>query len=373
MDNVIYTKGKEEEARYQCEECGVLWDEMQKRKAVREGKWEHLLFSPFKCFNDEAKPEANKIGFWICELYSPWVSMAQMAVAWTAAEGNPELEQTFFNTRLGLPYEGNVSSYADPEGLMARREKYNPLIVPAQAGLLTSAADVQDDRIEVLTVAWGRGEECWVLDHQVIPLDPSTDTAWEELARIFGRAYQHAGAANLKIGNFATTTDSGGHFTQQAYKFSNKWMRAPHGKRWFAHKGVPGENKPLWVKSEMRFKDKTKLFLVGVDDGKTTIYTRYAIEKPGPGYIHMHDKFDEDAMRQFSAERAEVEYVNGFPKRKWVKARHRRNELLDMLVYNLAVRNSVNVDIEANIKMFNTPPALEKKPISAFEIGQMYK
>src|SRR6202043_2571700 len=102
----------------------------------------HLTKSPFKCFESDKPGEREKIGFWINEMYSPWSSMREMAHAWTSAEGNPELEQTFYNTRLGLPYRGDISSFADPEGLKARREKYDPKKVPKRAALVTAAADV---------------------------------------------------------------------------------------------------------------------------------------------------------------------------------------------------------------------------------------
>lgn len=372
-DNVVYEKGREAEAEYACDNCGDLWDEMTKRRLVREGSWKHLNESPFKCFRPDENTVVypNRIGFWICELYSPWVTMRDMATGWTAAEGNPELEQTFFNTRLGLPYRGDISSFADPEGLKARREKYDPMKVPKKAVMLTASADVQDDRIEVLVVAWGKGDESWILDHRVIQLDPSTDAAWDELAQLFERGYPHMGAAKETLGIVAATVDSGGHFTQKAYEFSAKWMKL--GKRWYAHKGVAGEKKPVWVKSEQRFKDNVKLFLIGVDDAKATVYTRYANQKVGPGYIHIHEGITDDQIAQMTAERAETEYVNGFPKRTWTKPRHRRNEMLDLLVYAMAVRHSINVDVDAWFVKLNTPKDQQPARLSAEEIGKLYR
>jgi phage terminase large subunit GpA-like protein len=386
-DNVIFQKGKEEDAEYACEDCGQLWGEMTKRRLVREGAWHQIgaaigkkvdgspvkLAYPFKCFKPEDNfvPSREKVGYWINELYSPWSSMREMALAWSESEGNPEKEQTFFNTRLGLPYRGDISSFADPEGLKARKEAYDPLKVPKRAALLTAAVDVQDDRIEVLVIAWGKGDECWLLDHTVIQLDPSTDAAWDELALVLERGYPHLGAAGETLGIFAATVDSGGHFTQKAYAFSAKWLAV--GRRYYAHKGVPGEKKPIWVKSEQRFKDNIKLFLIGVDDAKATIYTRYAIAKPGPGYVHIHEGVTDDQIAQMTAERAETEYVDGFPKRKWTKPRHRRNEMLDLMVYNHAVRCSVNIDMDSWITKLNTPKELEPKPINAADIGKLFK
>ena len=40
------------------------------------------------------------------------------------------------------------------------------------------ALAVQDDRVELETVGWGRNEESWSLDHQVIEGDPDTPAVW---------------------------------------------------------------------------------------------------------------------------------------------------------------------------------------------------
>lgn len=385
-DNVVYQKGREADAEYACDACGDLWGEMLKRRLVRQGEWVAVgsqigasaegkpirLEVPFKCFKTETPPHRNRAGFWINELYSPWSSMAEMAKSWSDSEGNPENEQTFFNTRLGLPYRGDISSFADPEGLKIRREKYDPTRVPKRAALLTAAVDVQDDRLEVLVMAWGKGDECWLLTHHVINLGPTTDEAWDELAKFLETGFKHDGAAKETLGIFSATVDSGsGSHTQRVYDFSNKWLKV--GRRWYAHKGVPGDNKPVWIKSEQRFKDNTKLFLVGTYDAKATVYTRYATPKPGPGYVHIHEGIADDKIDQMTAERAEVDYVNGFPKRKWTKPRHRRNEMLDLVVYNYAVRCSVNIDMEAWIKKLNTPRDQIKRELSAEEVGKLYR
>ena len=370
-ENVLYTKGKEDDAEYACDGCGELWGEMKKRRLVREGEWVCLPKPPIKCFQAEEKPHQGKVGFWINALYSPYSSMREMARAWTSAEGNPELEQTFYNTRLGLPYRGDISSFADPEGLKARREKYDPKKVPKRAALVTAGVDVQDDRIEILVVAWGKGDECWLLDHYVINLDPSTNAAWDELSKFLEGGYKHQGEAGETLGIYAATIDSGGHSTQQAYAFSAKWLKA--GRRWYAHKGIPGEKKLAWAISKQKLKDNVKLFLIGVDDIKATLYTRYANLNPGAGYVHIHEGISDDEIAQLTSERAETKYVNGFPKREWTKPRHRRNEMWDCLVYAYAVRHSVNIDMDLWIKKLNTPKSEQPKPLDPFEVGKLFK
>jgi phage terminase large subunit GpA-like protein len=378
FDNVTYVKGREHEAQYGCNKCGVCWDEWLKRRLVREGEWLEVdgKHAPYKCFKTDDVPKTGNVGYWINALYSPWSSLAKIAKEWSDSEGNPEKEQTFFNTTLGLPWEGDISSYADPDSLMKRLERYDPMVCPRGAGCITTGVDVQDDRIEVLPVAWGSGDECWLLKTIVIPIAPTLPQAWIELAEVLMRKFKHPSGYEVTQESVAVDSGDGGN-TQRVYDFANKWMRV--GKRWQAVKGVPGERKLVWQKSDMRFKDATKLFLVAVDDAKTTIYTRYGIMKPGPGFVHLYgdskldakDGLTEAQVKQLTAERAEVEYVNGFPKRTWTKPKGRRNEMLDMFVYAYAARCSLTIDIDARLAAMNDVAPV--KALTAADVGKMFK
>jgi phage terminase large subunit GpA-like protein len=373
FENIEYLKGNEADAHYKCDGhgCGVLWDEWKKRKLVREGEWLPVdgKKAPFKPFVTDIEPKMGWVGYWINALYSPWSSLAKIAKEWSDSEGNPEKEQTFNNTTLGLPWAGDIASYADPDSLLKRLEKYDPLKCPKAAALITTGVDFQPDRIEVLPVAWGIGDESWLLKPTVIPISPSLPEAWVALVEVLQRKYQHPSGHMLSQESVALDSGDGGT-TQAVYAFANKWMR--HGKLWQAIKGVAGEKKLVWVKSEMRFKDQTKLYLVAVDDAKTTIYMRYGIEKPGPGYVHLYDGMDEALVKQLTAEHAEVEYVNGFAKRTWSKPNNRRNEMLDMFVYAYACRTSLDrVDIAARLAFMNDPKP--EKALTAADVGSMYK
>lgn len=384
--NVHFKKDDEANAHYACDSCGALWNEATKRRIVRtaeedgagwktvdesfytkglDGKDDHY----FKALRPEGKPAPGKVGFWINELYSPWSTMATMAKAWSDAEGNPTKEQTFRNTREGMPWDGSVSNSADADVLITRRETYSPRICPRAAGLITAAVDVQDDRLEVLMVAWGIEDECWLLEHIRIDRDPSVKSTWNYLDEVLRRRYPHE-AGQHALGIEAVAIDSGGHFTQQAYAFSNDAQK--RGRRWFAIKGVSGEGKPLWQLSDQKMKGGVKLYLVGVDDGKTTIYQRYGITQKGPGYIHLHEGVSEDFVRQMTAEHAVVEADgNGFPKRIWQKIKpHARNEGLDLMVYAMAARQDIKIDMQVRLSRLHNVP---EKEIDAAEIGALFK
>ena len=61
--------------------------------------------------------------------------------------------------RLALPYKPEAAQGVTPEALATScREEYDPDIVPAEAGVLIGAVDVQDNRLEAEVTAWGVAE-----------------------------------------------------------------------------------------------------------------------------------------------------------------------------------------------------------------------
>lgn len=354
FEQIKYEKGREDRAEYACEECGTLWNEREKRLAVRNGRWKKTGLG-----------EPGMVGFHISELYSPWSTMAKVARAWEAAKGNPAEEQTFINTVLGETFDGDVSSMADVAALQSRREKLPKDRIPDGIALVTVGADVQPDRIEVQVVGWGVEDESWLIAHDKLYGDTSVQTVWNDLAQYLDRRYQRVSGQWLSIEGAAIDS---GFATQRVYDFVDKHSKL--GRRWYAIKGMPGEKRPIWQRSEMRLKGGTKLFLIGTDDAKTVFYQHCAIDTPGPGYVHIPDYIPDETLIQMTSERARVEYRDGFPKRKWEKLPGVRNEALDCRVYAYAVQRSLNLDIPARLKRW----AAEKPAgINAAAIGALFK
>ena len=100
-------------------------------------------------------------GFHLNELYSPWSSFGEIASDFVEAKrGGRETCRPGSNVARrdvgGGP--GRASRLGDPAG---PAEPYNVLSVPAGGLFLTVGVDVQNDRLVVVIVAWGRGEESW--------------------------------------------------------------------------------------------------------------------------------------------------------------------------------------------------------------------
>ena len=67
--NVQWEKDKPETACYVCEECGSVWDDPKRYRAVRLGNWKAT---------EEFKGVA---GFHISGIYSSWTPLARICIA----------------------------------------------------------------------------------------------------------------------------------------------------------------------------------------------------------------------------------------------------------------------------------------------------
>ena len=116
--------------------------------------------------------------------------------------------------------------------------------MPAGVVVLTCGVDVQDNRLELEIVGWGRGEESWSIDYLVLYGDPSTPELWAELDKVLMRKYPHSKEVpDMNI--TATCVDSGGHYTDHVINYC--YARRAFGI--WAIKGVGGSGKSIWPAS----------------------------------------------------------------------------------------------------------------------------
>ncbi len=257
-ERVTWPEGKPEEAEYTCSHCEAVWDQRHVRLAIRHGHW-------------EAEAEFSGIaGFHLNALYSPWVSMAQLAREWEAAKDKPAKEQAFVNLQLGLEYELAKEAVTTPQQLFDRREDYGADRLPPGVLLITAGVDVQGDRLEVQFVGWGSGDEAWVLDHVKIFGDPLSGTTWTELDRLLDRDFPHPSGKVLSVE--ACAIDSG-YLSQKVYDYCRAAQAMMKAR--YAIKGVAGSGRPIWKESRAKIKGGGRLYLVGVDAAKMDcLYSR---------------------------------------------------------------------------------------------------
>jgi len=336
-----WTDGKPLSAYYVCVN-GCEIENKDKMEMLRAGEWR------------AENPEALMRGYWINELYSPWVSWGEMAKNFVDAKhGGLETLKTFVNTSLAESWEVQGES-VDDASLMKRLEVY-PAEVPEGAVVLTAGVDVQRDRIEMEVVGWGRSEQSWSVDYLVFRGEVDAEkrakaaqdgtplpNPWEELDVALRRRYKHA--SGVELGIIATGIDSGdGTTTHQVYKF----VGPRKTRSVWAFKGVAGTGKPIVNAHPTTQRNGALLFMVGVDTAKEQIYSNLKLDQFGPGYCHFpqKDQYDEEHFKQLTAEKVVTKKRNGFPYRVWEKTRA-RNEALDCRVYALAALEARRVDLD---------------------------
>lgn len=384
FDHVHWDKGSDgkthrpETAHIHCEACDKAWSEGQRLRALDTIRWHQTRV--FECcgvrqdpleryraeWRSDIRPEAvdeiwdwwagnrhavyrakcsecgtwavpNKhAGFHGSKLYSPWGNDAppELAAKWLAAV-DEDGKLTFYNTQLALTYRKNAGKAVDPDALLARRELWAAEI-PDGGAIVTVGIDVQDYRIEIEWVCWGRDEESWSVFYDVIDgefSDPKTQLLLDAaLKRLWYRADGRA------FGVSAACIDSGGHHTTAVYDFA----KARLGRNIWAIKGESarsGQRNPVWPvkRPSSRSKKTFRPVTIGVNAAKDTILKSYIRRTvPGPGYMHFSVDRDINYFAQLTAEREEIKEAGGQKYRVWVNPPGRANEASDCRVYAYA-------------------------------------
>jgi phage terminase large subunit GpA-like protein len=314
--NVRWDEDKPHEAFYVCAHCGALIPHARKAWMLQRGEW--------RATAEASLPRSR--GFHINELYSPWRTWGEVAVAFLEAKSRPDTLRVWINTSLGETWE-EEGERLDSNLLFRRREVYER--VPVGVMALTAGIDVQDDRLEMSVWGWGAGEEAWAIEHVVLRGDPARSELWQRLGDHLTRRWLREDEAQLSI--TLAFVDSGGHHTASVYQFCKRHPIAR------AIRGQAGEGHPAVGRPGRQNAEKVPVVGIGVDSVKSLLYARLRTGEPGPGYIHLplQPWCDVEWCEQLTAEKATTKFTKGFPRREWVKIRP-RNEALDCLVYAYA-------------------------------------
>lgn len=341
--NVIFDPKDLTEAVYKCEKCEAIWHDYQKEQILKKGKW--------IATNPDGNP--GVVSFHLSSLYSPhgWTSWTSIAREFLNSKDDPSRLQVWTNTKLAETWEDMAGQAIDPTSLMVRREKWGPEL-PKQVVILTCGVDVQDNRLELEIVGWGRGEESWSIDYLILYGDPSTPELWAQLDEVLSRKYAHSkDVPDLPIS--ATCIDSGGHYTD--YVINYCFARRLHGV--FAIKGIGGVGKPIWPATASKsYTTKKPVYLIGVNDAKDILMRRLHLEdSSGAGVWHFPMDRESDWFEQVTNEVAVKKLSKGRLIREWMPRKNGvRTEGLDCRVYAYAalrglVRNfRLNLDLGAD-------------------------
>lgn len=340
---------------WRCPDCGYAFNEIEMKNA----KQKYVPQNPTAI-------EKGVRSFFVNCWASPWISWSTVMQEWLEAQGDPEREKVIYNTRFGEAYE-NHGEFDGPEKFLDRRESYGAEL-PDGVLLLTAAVDTQDNRLEYEICGWGLGEEQWGIKKDTIYGIPDTAEVWEKLDTELNREFSFADGRKLKVS--CTFIDSGGHYSQEVYKY----CLSRRAFRRFAIKGASVSGKPLYSKSNTKTNTgKTvPLVIIGTDSGKQYIMDRLSIDVAGPKYMHfpLDDVgdwkvrgYDEIYFKGLISEKKVARVKNGRLTFEWRNvAKDKRNEPLDLKVYNLACMAFLNPDWEVYQEAVSAKAETETAP-----------
>lgn len=289
-------------------------------------------------------PDSEHKSFHLSSLYSPlgffsWEEAAEMFIRATHTF-NKELLKVFVNTVLGETWT-EAGKSIEAHWVSSRKEGYSADI-PDGVLLLTAGADVQEDRIEVEVVGFGRDEEVWSIDYATLMGDTETSFVWSQLDHYLQRTWKHSTGHEVPI---AISCVDSGHRAQVVYKF----CRQREFRRVFSIKGTDGFGKGYVKRPMKRNEHGVWLFTVYVDEVKSKIYSQLQVDTPGPGFCHFPDRpeYNDNYFKGLTAERLITARRAGRTVLRWDLPKGRRNEPLDCRCYATAARYILNPNLQA--------------------------
>lgn len=347
--NIIFDKNNLDEISAVCPYCGAISNEVLWKEQFEKG----IFIAEF--------PDRKVRGFHLNALASLFVEWKEIVQKFIQAneekkKGNIELLKVWTNTELGQTWEDDGEQIEADTLWQNRREKYN-CEVPNEVIVLTAGVDTQDDRFEIEVVGWGVDKENWGIKYQVIYGDLKLKPIWNELDTFLSQTFTTPDGRRLKI--ICTCVDSGGHFTNQVYRF----CKERYARRVFAIKGKGGAEVAYYNKPTTSNPVKVPLFTVGVDTGKAILQQRLAVEEEGPNYCHFPKEKDrgytEEYFKGLTSEKMVVRYKKGKAQYVWeLKDKSfKRNEPLDIRNYATVALEIANPVLKKPMRQAQgTPP-----------------
>lgn len=361
FDNVKWPKSEPWNAHYECAVCGGIITDQDKARMILYGQWR------------KGAPDVKKIaGFWINELYSPWVTFAQVAEKFYASKKNPRELKVWTNTSLGEVWKQVTISVKSDE-LMKAKCALKPQTVPKDAVALTCGVDQQLSGYWFVVRAWAANMTSWMIHYGFLPTEQDLDNL------IFNTSYPTEGGKSMPIWRVAR--DTGGtkgegnviSMTEDSYWWIVKnWGR---GAQLFGTKGASrgmatrfkvgepllqtpsGKSLPAWFR------------IISIDTDVMKDHFHYGLQQAvinGPGAFYLHSDTSVDYFRQITAEEKRINGKTGVE--EWVK-RDKMNHLLDaeVLCVSLAqpqwIGGGVNLLRKIEQSDAQTPQRVEKPKI----------
>lgn len=205
---------RERLATYQCEACGMAWDDHMRDMAVRKGFW--------RADNPIERPQC--VAFHLPSWYSPSVSLSSVVAAYLRGLEDPAKLMVFITQHKAEVWKESVTPKKE-EKILEHKTDIPALTVPAEAVALTCGIDVQKFGFWFVVRAWAEDLTSWLVQYGFL-----TDWAGVETL-LFQTAYRIQDSTNtMEI--WRAAMDTGGGATDD-----NIWTRTEEIYQWLRENG----------------------------------------------------------------------------------------------------------------------------------------
>jgi phage terminase large subunit GpA-like protein len=340
------------EVWYQCEHCGKEIHNHDKARMLPLGEWQPTAVSESPTLRS----------YHLSSLYSPvgMLSWEELVAAYLKAQSSQDGMRSFVNLYLGEPYR-ETGQRPNVEKVVNLRTGYKAGTIPSDDVLfLTMAVDVQQGserdennppRLEVEVCGHGAGYRSWSIQYYRVRggIRNPYDGAWAEFNRMAAdgmfRYERKDGRAFVPV---LTLIDSGdGTNIDTVYQFASGWRntypcagvdmlkkKADRGEMG-AHDEIGKANFDRYRMARQR--GDTNVVMISTNYYKHLIYRSLAIPRNDtgeqmPGFCAFPQDYPKTYFEMLTAEERRTDGSFYCPS-------GRRNEALDVRVYNLAARD----------------------------------
>ena len=364
-------------AHMRCLSCNGVMLDGHKHEMLADGVWiarraregaETVpdVITPAELENWRCAPCEGRCSDWqpsyhLWAAYAPRERFADIWERWDAAQGDTTKLRVFFQQDLAEPYDpGGVAIEWEKVTEAVKADPYPRNRIPAEAGLIVSASDVQGYGIKFVVYALGPRGQRWLIDREVFEGAPDqVDDAWLLLADAQGRKYQTASGGEVGIDLHGVDS---GWATDRVYRFCagrpNVYALDGQHKAGLPWLGTP-KKKDIKDRNK-RIIAKVMLYPVGLYDVKTEVVAGLANLVAGPdnagrwprNTLHLSPELcDEEFAKEMTAERlvdpdeearATISrrarrLIRPSAPREWKRIVGRPNDWFDATVYAIAL------------------------------------
>ncbi len=205
-------------AHYQCESCGMLWDDHLRNKAVLNGLGNPDSF--YGWIPDSPVERAPVIGFHLPSWYSPFVSLSSCVAAYMRGMEDPSKMMVYITQHKAEVWRETVVPKKE-SALLDKKTELAAGIVPKDAVALTAGIDVQKSGFWFVVRAWADDLTSWLVQYGYL-------TAFADVENlVFNTQYPIEGNPTEMMGIWRAGIDTGGGVTEE-----NIWTRTEEIYQW---------------------------------------------------------------------------------------------------------------------------------------------